>query len=83
MLYFIVKDIYMFSGLGFVPSVRQNFDETVNAELRKQIHYELTASYVYEAYVSFTDRCGLHVMPFVMVTIDNFIQNRVMHVLYQ
>ena len=44
--------ISFISESKFVSEVRQNFESNVNDELVAQIRRELTASYVYQSYVS-------------------------------
>jgi len=47
------------ADLGYVSEVQQNYDQTVNDALVEQIKYELTASYVYQAYASFFGRADV------------------------
>lgn len=43
----------------FVSEVRQNFEESINDEIVKQIKWELTASYLYQSYASFFGRADV------------------------
>lgn len=49
----------VFADNRFVSEVRQNFEESINDEIVKQIQRELTASYVYQSYASFFGRADV------------------------